>query len=126
MNTYNWDHQQILIVEDDISSFSLLQAILRKTNITIHHASDGEQAVNICRTNPSIDLVLMDIQLPKMDGYTATQNIKQLRKNLPVIAQTAHVMEEDRMKSIKSGCDDYSPKPINRDELLRMISKYLK
>ncbi len=126
MNTYNWDHQQILIVEDDTSSFSLLQAILRKTNIIIHHASDGEQAVNICRTNPSIDLVLMDIQLPRMDGYTATQNIKQLRKNLPVIAQTAHVMEEDRMKSIKAGCDDYLPKPINRDELLRMISKYLK
>jgi PAS domain S-box-containing protein len=122
--TYNWRGQTILIVEDDYSSFLFLKAVIKKTNAEIIHAIDGAKAIEICKSN-DIDLVLMDIQLPKMDGYTATKKIKNFRKNLPIIAQTAHVLEEDRAKSLKAGCDDYISKPIDKNKLLKVLNKYL-
>jgi len=122
---YNWQDQDILIVEDDYSSYRFLEAIISKTSARIHHAVDGKRAIDFCKKNPSVDLVLMDIQLPIMDGYKATKEIKKLRKNLPVIAQTAHALEEDKSKSLKAGCDDYIAKPINKNNLLNIINKYL-
>ncbi len=122
---HNWEGQTILIVEDDYSSFRFLEAVLKRTKATILHAVDGEDAIEICKTHPAIDLVLMDIQLPKVDGYTVTKKIKEFRKNLPVVAQTAHALEEDRTKSLKAGCDDYISKPINKNELLIILDKYL-
>lgn len=122
--SYNWENQTILIVEDDLSSYRLLEALFRRTKVNIIHAQAGEEAVEKCKNNPGIDLVLMDIQLPKMDGYEATKKIKSYRRNLPVIAQTAHAMEEDKVACHKAGCDDYMSKPINKNQLLEMISKF--
>ena len=123
--TYNWQDVCILIVEDDYSSYRYLEAVLRKTKATIMHAADGKMAVEMCLKQPEIDLVLMDIQLPGIDGYEATKQIKHYRRNLPVIAQTAHALEEDRGKSMRAGCDDYIAKPINKWRILEIINKHL-
>jgi hypothetical protein len=128
MNTegdkFNLEHHTILIVEDDFSSYLYLNTILTKHKANTIHAVDGLKAIEICKNN-DIDLVLMDIQLPEMDGYTATQKIKSFRKNIPIIAQTAHVLEEDKTKSINAGCDDYISKPINKSELMEKMTKYI-
>ncbi len=121
----DWNNKTILITEDNPASYLLLKSILEKTNAQILHSSNGKDAVELCHNNPEINAVLMDIQLPIMNGYDATRKIKQNRKDLPVIAQTAHALAEDEVKSKKAGCDDYLVKPIQRDKLFAVLSKYL-
>jgi len=123
---FNWKNKKILIVEDDSASFQYLEAVMEETQVHIIHTTDGEKAVEICKVNQDIDLVLMDIQLPKMDGYEATRQIKKVRKNLPVITQTAYAMKEDRKMSIEAGCNDYISKPINLKTLMTTLDKYLR
>ncbi|MBT5530178.1 MAG: response regulator [Cytophagia bacterium] len=114
----------ILVVEDVESNFNLLKTLLVKNNAKIIWAKDGKQAVDICRAK-RIDLVLMDIKLPILDGYNATERIKQITKNIPIIAITAYAREHDKLKSIQAGCDDYIPKPIKNDLLFALISKHI-
>jgi PAS domain S-box-containing protein len=114
----------ILIVEDVESNFNLLKTVLTKNNAKIIWAKDGKQAVDFCRAK-SVDLVLMDIKLPILDGYNATERIKQTTKNIPIIAITAYARENDKLKSIQAGCDEYIPKPIKTDLLFALINKYL-
>jgi signal transduction histidine kinase len=123
--TYNWKNKTILIVEDNHSGFELLANYLLHTGAKILHADNGKDAVDLCRSNSDIDLVLMDIQLPELNGYEATVFIKQHRKDLPVIAETAHAQAEDSSKAKLAGCDDYLSKPIDRGQLLLVLSKYL-
>ncbi len=122
---FDWNDKTILITEDNPSSFLLLKTILSKTNAHILHSGNGKDAVELCKTNPEINAVLMDIQLPEMNGYDATRKIKQSRKDLPIIVQTAHALAEDKVKSKKAGCDDFLVKPIQRDQLFEVLSKYL-
>lgn len=123
---YKWPGKTILIVEDSALSYELLTKFLKDAKVSFLQASDGEEAVKICKENAHIDLVLMDIQLPIMDGLEATAHIKQIRPVLPIIAQTANAMEEDKPNIINAGCDDYISKPINRIELLQKIDYFLK
>ncbi|PKP29439.1 MAG: hybrid sensor histidine kinase/response regulator, partial [Bacteroidetes bacterium HGW-Bacteroidetes-17] len=115
----------ILIAEDDESSFEFLKVVLKKTAQFILWASNGEEAVSHCKNHPEIDLVLMDINMPVMNGYDATKAIKELRPNLPIIAQTAYAIAGDREKSLAAGCDDYISKPIKRKELIDKINKLI-
>lgn len=108
----------VLVVENDYATIFFLKEILSNTGITILNAETGESAVSMCKKNNSIDIVLMDMNLPGMDGYEATRQIKKMRKKLPVIAQTAYALIEDREKCTNSGCDGYVAKPINIFELL--------
>jgi PAS domain S-box-containing protein len=121
---YNWKGRTILIVEDDIHSFKYLNEVLRKTQATIVHASNGHKAVEMVNITP-IDLVVMDIQLPGMDGLEATKIIKDIRPELPVIAQTAFAMSGDREKMKLAGCDDYVAKPLNTNQILGSIHHLL-
>lgn len=121
----DWTDKTILITEDNPSSFLLLKTILGKTKAHILHSGNGKDAVELCKSNPEINAVLMDIQLPEMNGYDATRKIKQNRKDLPVIVQTAHALAEDEVKSKNAGCDDFLVKPIQRDKLFEVLSKYL-
>lgn len=121
-----WSGKTILIVEDSVVSYRLLTKFLKDTQVKFLYASDGEQAVNICENNEQVDLVLMDIQLPILDGLEATNQIKKCNPGLPIIAQTANAMDDDKPKIIAAGCDDYVSKPINRLELLQKIHKFLK
>lgn len=122
---YNWEGKLFLIAEDDTFSFKLLEGFLKKTNASILHAEDGVQAVDICKKNPEIDLVLMDVQMPEMNGIEATRLIKIARKDLPVIAQTANAIAEERQKCFEAGCDDFVTKPINISELFLKIDRWL-
>ncbi len=123
---YNWDGKRVLIVEDDEMSYIYLQEILKSTKINIIHAKDGRKAVELAAVDNDIDLILMDIKLPEMDGYEATRKIKEIRHSLPVIAQTAYAMADDQQKSLQVGCDDYISKPINRRKLLESMEYLLK
>lgn len=116
----------ILIVEDNPTSLLYLTTILKSISTNIHIATDGLEAVDICKNNPHIDLILMDFKLPGINGLEATRMIRKFNKKIIIIAQTAHVLEGDRENSIEAGCDDYISKPIEKDLLLELIRKHLK
>jgi PAS domain S-box-containing protein len=118
------DGKLVLIAEDDDTNYLYLETALAKTNIRILRASDGIEALEICKNDHDIHFVLMDIKLPLMDGYEATRKIKQVKPDLPIIAQTAYAMNEDRKKALDAGCDDYISKPIRLTELMSLIEKY--
>jgi signal transduction histidine kinase/CheY-like chemotaxis protein len=115
----------ILVVEDDLNSYQFIEALLSETNARIIHAKNGEDGVEICKLVDNIDLVLMDMQLPFINGYEATNQIKAINPNIAIIAQTAHVMNDDRAKCLNAGCDDYIPKPIDPDDFFRLLNHYL-
>ncbi|WP_103070419.1 hybrid sensor histidine kinase/response regulator [Aquimarina sediminis] len=119
--------QVILIVEDGDINFLFLKTLLLKMKgykFVIHRAENGKEAVKICKKNKGIDLVLMDIRMPIMDGYTATKKIKKVRPYLPIVAQTAYSTEEDIQKALDAGCDDFVSKPVDKKILRPIINKY--
>ncbi len=122
---FNWHDKVFLIAEDDTFSFKLLEGFLKKTNASVLHAEDGTKAVEICRSNEKIDLILMDVQMPEMNGMEATKIIKGFRKELPIIAQTANAIAEERQRCFEAGFDDFVTKPINISELFVKIDQWL-
>jgi CheY-like chemotaxis protein len=122
---YNWKDKVILIAEDLELNYILLVNALEKTRIEIIRAKDGIEALEISKSNPRINLVLMDIDMPRMDGYEATRQIKRMRPKLPIIAQTALSMIDEKEKSAEAGCDDYIAKPIKLQSFLNTLSKFL-
>jgi two-component system cell cycle response regulator DivK len=115
----------ILIAEDVESNFLYLKAVLSKLNATIYWAKNGIEAVEICENN-SVDLVFMDLQMPEMNGYEATEILKKKFPTLPIVAQTAFAMSDDREKALDAGCDDYLAKPIKSKDLLSVVEKFIK
>jgi len=124
-NIYNWEGKTILVAEDEEDNFRYLEVALSISNASLIWARTGTEAVDIFRRIENIDLVLMDIKMPEMDGYAATKIIKKQSPEVPVIAQTAYAMSEEREKSIEAGCDDYIAKPIGYEDLLNTIHKYV-
>ena len=115
----------ILVVEDDLISYQLVEALLKDTNARLIHVKNGEDAVDVCQFSNNIDLVIMDMRLPFLNGYEATSRIKKINPKLTVIAQTANVLSDDRAKCMGIGCSDYIAKPIDPDEFLRTIANHL-
>jgi len=122
----NWTGFTILIVEDNFISFKLLEVLLRNTFVKILHADNGQKAIDMVKDNPLISLVLMDIQLPILNGYLATKEIKKLRPELPVIAQTANTMDDDKLKCIQAGCNDYITKPIDFADFFKKVDDLIR
>ena len=122
---YNWSDAGIMIVEDDPASITFLKEVFKNTGVRLFHACNGIEAVTLFRQNECIDLVIMDIQLPEMDGYEATRLIKSINGKIPVIAQTAFAMSGDREKMTLAGFDDYLSKPVNISRLLAMVDHWL-
>jgi PAS domain S-box-containing protein len=121
---YDWSNKCILVVEDDRLSASYFSEIFIKTKVKYLFAENGNQAISIFNSNSNIDLVLMDIRLPDIDGFEITKKFKSLRPEVKIIAQTAYAGEDDRMKCLDAGCDDYISKPVNRDRLFQIIEKH--
>lgn len=121
----NWKNKVILVVEDDHINYNYLDVLLKPTKATIYHTEKGEDAVELCRLFSFFNVVLMDIRLPGMNGFEATQLIKTIREDLPVIAQTAYASEEDRKAAMAAGCNDFIAKPIRANEMLDMIRRYI-
>jgi CheY-like chemotaxis protein len=117
--------RKILIVEDDYSSRLYLNKVLEKTGVIILNAGDGKEAIDIVLSNPDIDIILMDIQLPVMDGYSSTRKIRELRDNIVIIAQTAYGLMDEREKIIDSGFNDFIIKPISSENLIEKLIGHL-
>jgi CheY-like chemotaxis protein len=122
---YSWKSKNILVVEDDESSALLLETYLKETGASISFTTLGNKAVDYVRQHPETDLVLMDINLPDKDGFTATREIKSFASNVVVIAQTAYAFSTDQQEAIKAGCDAYLTKPLNMSLLLDKMNGYL-
>ncbi len=115
---------KILIAEDELNNLLFIMEFLSGSNIRIVHARDGKEAVRMALKDFEIDLVLMDLKMPVMDGFEALKAIRKERPKLPVIAISAYAMHEDIKKALAAGFDDYISKPVNTDELLRKLSRY--
>lgn len=115
----------ILIVEDELDNYLLLEIILGKEKATVLSAHNGEEAIQLCATRPDIDLVLMDIRMPGLSGDQALKRVKELRQGLPVIAQTAYATQAEINKFKKEGFDGFVTKPINKTRLLQVIRENL-
>jgi CheY-like chemotaxis protein/two-component sensor histidine kinase len=118
-------HGTILITEDDWISAQYINRLLENIDITVIHAENGEEAVEFVRNMPDIDLILMDIKMPVMDGIEATKIIKQIRPTIPIIAQTAYAFNEEKKRILDAGCDEYLAKPVQFEKLMRLIDKYI-
>jgi len=114
----------VLIVEDDQNASIYLSIILEDYCKNIYRAIDGIEALNIFKENPTIDLILMDIKMPKMSGYEATLKIRELNKDVIIIAQTAFTFPGDKEKALSYGCTDFIRKPIQQTSLISMTKKY--
>jgi CheY-like chemotaxis protein len=123
---YDWSQYTILIAEDEETNFIYLETALIKTKVNVIRAKNGREAVDAAKVNPVIDLILMDIKMPEMNGLEATRSIKTFRKDVPIIAQTAFAMDEDKQNCTAVGCDDFLAKPIRYTVLLDTLAKYLK
>lgn len=117
----DWTGKHILVAEDEESNFILLNEMLTKTGTQVHWARNGKEAVEKCI--PSIDLVLMDVKMPEMDGYDATMRIRKFNENVPIIALTAYAMAGERERSLAAGCDDYIAKPVSFQSLITIIGE---
>ncbi len=123
--TYQWKNKHILIVEDDESSAVLLREILKRTGADLSFSETGEDAVDHVKNHPEIDLVLMDIHLPNKDGVTATGEIREIKKEIIVIAQSAYLLSAEQQQASLTKFDDFITKPLNQFLLLSKIDKYL-
>lgn len=125
MDKYDFSGKKILIAEDEYTNFLFLKALLKKTNAEIIWAKNGVEAVEAAASQPDIDLVLMDMMMPGMDGKTAAAEIKKSHPQMVIIAQTAFALFGEREEILAAGCDNYMAKPISGNLLLEMINGYL-
>lgn len=122
--TFNWKGKKILIAEDEAANFLFIEKVLDATNVSIVRANNGNEAIALVKENSDIDLVLMDIHMPELDGCDASRTIKSLYPNLPVIAQTCYD-HFDKNKFNLANFDDFVRKPINITKMLSIIDKYI-
>jgi two-component system cell cycle response regulator DivK len=121
----NWSDKTILIVEDEEINRFFFKMALRVTNVNLLFANNGFEGIEMALNNDKIDCVLMDIMMPIVDGYEAIMKIKEVRKTLPIIAQSAYSLSQERKRAFDSGCDDFISKPIDIGILFSLLEKYL-
>jgi two-component system cell cycle response regulator DivK len=124
MNNQTLKGKKILVVEDDLSSRLYLNKILERAGAIILNAGDGMEAISITEANPDIEIILMDIQLPVMDGYTSAKKIREMGRKIRIVAQTAYGISGDMESIIASGFDDYILKPIYAGQLIDKLASY--
>ncbi|HJT31515.1 MAG TPA: response regulator, partial [Pirellulales bacterium] len=119
--------RNVLIVDDDLRNIYALTAVLERHNMRVLYAENGRQGIETLQRNPEIDIVLMDIMMPEMDGYETMREIRRLDRfrSLPIIALTAKAMKGDRDKCIEAGASDYIAKPTNTEQLLSLLRVWL-
>lgn len=122
---YNFTGKSILIAEDEDSSYSYIESVLKNTNASLIRAKNGQETIELVHQNQDFDLVLMDIHMPVVSGYAAIKSIKSAYKELPIIVQTAYAFAEQKDKILNSGCDALISKPYKSQELLSVINKYI-
>jgi CheY-like chemotaxis protein len=113
------------VAEDDDYNYKFVETVLSRADFKVIRAENGVEAVNICYNNPDVSLVLMDLKMPVMGGIEATRQIKNFLPNLPVIALTAFVSNEDEQEAFLCGCEEYIKKPVDRSHLLASVGDLL-
>ncbi len=121
----NVNGKKVLIAEDDEINFLFIQEILENNGMVVFHAVDGTEAVDLVNRNTDIDIILMDMKMPIMNGLEAAKRIKEKHSHIPIIMQTAFAQTDDRQKALQSGCDDYISKPFEIEQLMELINKYI-
>ncbi|NOY51136.1 MAG: PAS domain S-box protein [Chlorobi bacterium] len=121
----NWEKHNFLVVDDNMPAQQLFKAMLKPTRSNLKFANNAKSAIQAIKDDDNIDMVLMDIRMPGISGLEATKIVKKLKPGIPVIAQTAYALAGDREKALEAGCDDYISKPINIDELLKVIDIHI-
>ncbi|MBN1250976.1 MAG: response regulator [Bacteroidales bacterium] len=121
----NFENKIIIVAEDADMNFILMKKILEQTKATIIRAVDGEDLLKIVENQKNVNLILMDMSMPKLDGFEATKRLRQKGCEIPIIAQTALMMNYDKEQAIEAGCNDFIQKPIIKDNLFRVLAKYL-
>jgi CheY-like chemotaxis protein len=122
-NKYDFDfsNKVVLVVEDNQISFKLMDAVLKRVKTNVVHASNGKRAIDACASEAHFDLVLMDLQMPEVDGLEATKRIKQIRPDLPVVATTANTNYENALACKDAGCDGFLTKPLQFRKLFELM-----
>ncbi len=121
---YDWSDKIILIAEDVETSNRYYKAALSRTNAKLLWAKNGKEAIDLVKKNKKIDIVLMDLHMPELNGFKATRKIKDLKKDIPIIVQTAYILAGEEEMSYEVGCDEFLAKPIKFNTLLSTIEKY--
>ncbi len=120
-----WNNKKVLVVEDTDTNYLLIEGLLSLHGVKLTRAIDGDQGITLVKENPDFDLILMDIQLPGINGFEATKEIRKFNANIPIIAQTAYAMYDDVVKALDAGCNDFIAKPIKTKKFIGMVDKYL-
>ena len=125
MDIKSWADKTILIVEDDDIANEFFYEVLKPTRAKLLFVSNGIEAIQICKEKPDIDIILMDMKMPIMDGFETTREIKKINSNIPVIAQTAYAQPKEKTKCLEAGCEAYISKPIITRQLFKIIARLL-
>jgi len=124
-NIIDFSGYTVLVAEDTDTNFKYLDIILSLANFKVLRAQNGQEAINQCLHDQSIDVVLMDIKMPILDGFEATKKILEFRSDLPIIAQTAYAFSDDKIKALECGCVAYASKPIKSSKLFELLNKHM-
>ena len=123
--TYNWSNKEILVAEDEELNWLFIREMLRQTGASIHRARNGHEVVELSRKLVP-DAILMDIKMPEMNGIEAVRLIRVFNEEVPIIAQTAFVMAEEKEESLLAGCNHFVTKPLDRTTIMELIDSYFK
>lgn len=124
-HTVNLENKNILVVEDDDVNFLYLNQIFKISKGNIFRAKTGKEAIDFCKDHNNVDIILMDIQLPDINGYKTTEEIRKFNKTIPIIAQTAAKSQDESEKAFMAGCTDILNKPFIMNDLLQILNRYL-
>ena len=121
---FDFSKQVVLVVEDNQISFKLIHAVLKQVKANVVHAANGKKAIEACSTDAHFDLVLMDMQMPEVDGLEATRQIKRIRPGLPIVATTANTYDENAMACKEAGCDGFLTKPLQFRKMFELMQSF--
>ena len=121
---FDFSDKVVLVVEDNQISFKLIDAVLRQVKTNVVHAPDGLKAIEVCTTDAHFDLVLMDMQMPEVDGLEATRRIKMIRPELPILATTANTYDETAQACREAGCDAFLTKPLQFRKMFELMQSF--
>jgi CheY-like chemotaxis protein len=125
-NPENWSGKTILVVEDDLINYLYLEALLKRTNVRLIHAKNGEDALEIALLHPEINLMILDLRLPFMDGFAVASAIRKQNHDIPIVTTTASSMADEEQRSLDAGCNAFIAKPLDPDELYKVICRHIR